>query len=70
MTLPARDPAEVDRLLEIVRLRYGDRLGPEQLTPLREGIAAIAALAAAVRAVPLANGDEPLASFMPYRADA
>ena len=69
MSPAARDPGEVDLLLRLVRHRYGDRLTDEQLAALRQGIEAIAQLAAAVRAVPLRNADEPLAPFTPFRAD-
>jgi hypothetical protein len=69
MSPAARDPAEVDLLLGLVRHRYGDRLTPAQLAALRENLEAIAALAAAVRCVPLSNADEPLAPFTPFRAD-
>ena len=69
MSPAARDPGEVDLLLGLVRHRYGDRLTPGQLAALRESVEAIAALAAAVRAVPLSNADEPLAPFTPFRAD-
>jgi hypothetical protein len=67
---PARDPGEVDLLLALVRHRYGDRLTGEQLGALRRGIETIAEHAAALRAVPLTGGDEPLAPFTPFRADA
>jgi hypothetical protein len=70
MSPAARDPGEVDLLLGLVRHRYGDRLTPEQLAALRQGVEAIADLAAALRAVPLRNADEPLAPFTPFRADA
>jgi hypothetical protein len=69
MSPAARDPGEVDLLLDLVRHRYGARLTAEQLAALRQGIEAIAQLATAVRAVPLRNGDEPLAPFTPFRAD-
>jgi hypothetical protein len=66
---PAREPGEVDLLLALVRHRYGTRLTAAQLEALRQGIEAIVDLAAAVRAVPLTNADEPLAPFTPFRAD-
>ena len=69
MSPAARDSGEVDLLLELVRHRYGSRLTVEQLEALRESVQAIGALAAAVRAVPLTNADEPLAPFTPFRAD-
>jgi hypothetical protein len=69
MSPAARDSGEVDLLLGLVRHRYGARLTAEQLEALRAGVEAIAELAAAVRAVPLGNADEPLAPFTPFRAD-
>jgi len=70
MSPAARDPAEVDLLLGLVRHRYGGRLTAEQLAALRQGVEAIAELGAALRAVPLTNADEPLAPFTPIRAGA
>ena len=66
---PARDPGEVDLLLALVRHRYGARLTAAQVEALRQGVEAVVDLAAAVRAVPLTNADEPLAPFTPFRAD-
>jgi hypothetical protein len=66
---PARDPGEVDLLLALVRHRYGARLTTAELEALRQGVEVIVDLAAAVRAVPLTNADEPLAPFTPFRAD-
>ena len=65
----ARDAGEVDLLLALVRHRYGERLTAGQLETLRRGIEAIAEHAAALRAVPLGNADEPLPAFTPFRAD-
>ena len=70
MSPAARDPREVDLRHALVRQRYGDRLTAEQLEALRLAVEAIVDLAAAVRAVPLTNADEPLALFTPFRADA
>lgn len=66
---PARDAVEVDLLLALVRHRYGDRLTGEQLEALRRAVETIAEHAAALRAAPLTNADEPLAPFTPFRAD-
>ena len=64
------DPAgEVESLLAIVRSHYGDRLTPEQLESVRQGIEGIVAAARALRSVRLENSDEPLQPFVPYRAE-
>jgi hypothetical protein len=70
MSPPARDSGEVDLLLSLVRHRYGDRLTDEQVAALRQAVEAVADLAAAVRAVPLGNADEPPGPFTPYRGEA
>ena len=62
--------AEVDTMLALVRERYGSRLDAEQLEGVRTAIEAIVQASRALRAVRLANADEPLQPFAPYRADA
>ena len=64
------DPSEVDRLFALVAERYGDRLTPAQLDEVRKGIEAIVTGARALRAVRLANADEPMPPFVPFRDDA
>jgi hypothetical protein len=65
------DPAaaEVYALFAMVSARYGGRLDAEQLEGVRKGIEAIVDAARLVRAVRLANSDEPFQTFGPYRAD-
>lgn len=65
------DPAaaEVHALVTVVNARYGGRLDAEQLEGVRKGIEAIVDAARLVRAVRLANSDEPSPAFRPYRAD-
>jgi hypothetical protein len=54
------DPAgETDRLLALVRDRYGDRLTAEELDAVRRGVDAIVEHARLLRAVRLRNADEP-----------
>lgn len=60
---------EQDALLHLVRRRHGQGLRPEQLEAVDEGVDAIAEMIAALRAVPLANHDEPFTSFVPYRRE-
>jgi len=61
--------AEVDTLLALVRERYGDRLDAAQLAAVRTAMEGIVQAARALRAVRLANADEPGQPFAAYRAD-
>jgi hypothetical protein len=61
---------EVDRLLAMVAERYGARLTPAQLEDVRKGIEAVVTGARALRAVKLANSDEPMQPFVPFRSDS
>jgi hypothetical protein len=61
---------EVDRLFAMVAERYGARLTAAQLEDVRKGIEAIVAGARVLRAVKLANSDEPMQPFVPFRADS
>ena len=63
-------PSEVDRLFALVAERYGARLTPAQLDDVRKGVEAVVTGARALRAVRLANADEPMQPFVPFRADA
>ncbi len=60
---------EQDALKHLVHQRYQHRLSAEQLDAVDEGVEAIAEMVAALRAVPLANHDEPFTSFIPYRCE-
>lgn len=60
---------EQDALEHLVHRRYGPRLSPEQLEAVDQGVGAIAEMVAALRAVPLANHEEPFTSFIPYRRE-
>ena len=60
---------EADALYEIVRQRYGDRLTPQQQEEVRKIVGAQVEAARALRAVRLANADEPMKPFAPYRAE-
>jgi hypothetical protein len=61
--------AEIAALFAIVKARYGTRLDEAQLEGVRKGVEAIVDAARLVRAVRLANADEPYQTFRPYRAD-
>ena len=69
MSEPAKPDPEADALFEIVRRRYGDRLTAEQLDEVRTIVQAQAEAARALRAIRLANSDEPMQPFAPYRAE-
>lgn len=66
----APGPNEVDRLFALVAERYGARLTPVQLEDVRKSIEAVVSGARALRAVKLANADEPMQPFVPFRADS
>ena len=63
-------PSEVDRLFAMIAERYGARLTPAQLEDVRRGVEAVVTGARALRAERLANSDEPMQPFVPFRADA
>jgi hypothetical protein len=69
MSEPEVVSAEVERLFALVRERYGSRLSAEELEGVRTAIVSIVQAAAALRAVRLANADEPGQPFAVYRAD-
>jgi hypothetical protein len=64
------DSREVDALFALVSARYGARLTAAQLEEVKKGVETIVTGARALRAVRLANRDEPMQSFTPFRADA
>ena len=60
----------VEALVALVRARYGARVTGEQLAELRDQVASQVARARVLRAIRLANADEPAQPFAPYRSDA
>ena len=58
----------IGNLFDLVRERYGSALSPEELEHVRTGVERLVEAADAMRSVPLSNADEPLATFVPYRA--
>jgi hypothetical protein len=60
---------EADRLLALVRARYGGRLSPAELEDVKNGVEAIVLAARALRAVRLEPSDEPFPPFAPIRGD-
>jgi hypothetical protein len=69
MSAPAADPGEVDRLLRLIRQRYGERLTDAQLDGVRRALETLVEQVTALRRAPLTNADEPLTRFSPFRAD-
>ena len=69
MTEAAKPDPEADALFEIVRGRYGERLTPAQQDEVRKIVEAQVEAARSLRAVRLANADEPMQPFAPYRAE-
>ncbi|WP_089944743.1 hypothetical protein [Candidatus Entotheonella palauensis] len=60
---------EQGALQELVRHRYRHHLTPEQFEAVQQEVAAVAEMIASLRAVPLANHEEPFTSFIPYRRE-
>ena len=69
MSEESKPDPEADALFEIVRQRYGARMPAAELEALRKIVAAQVEAARALRAVPLANADEPMQPFVPYRSE-
>jgi hypothetical protein len=59
-------PASVpDALLEVIRIRYGKQLTPEQLESIKRGLNRQQFLANRLKQLKLKNGDEPAFVFSP-----
>jgi hypothetical protein len=63
---PIADPRAI---LDLILQQYGTRLTPTEQEEVRQGVAGLVQVTAALRQVPLANSDEPCAVFMPYRQE-
>jgi len=61
--------SEAEHLFNMVKGRYGDRLGPEELDEVRKMVESNLKAAHALRAVRLDPGDEPFLVFTPYRKE-
>ena len=62
---PSDTEASMGRIIQ----RYGSRLTPIQLEEVRKGVEGLEQMTAALQQVQLANSDEPLAVFVPYRQE-
>jgi hypothetical protein len=60
---------ESEALFHLITQRYGQRLTPEELAEVRQGVEGITQAAATLRAVRLDNSTEPFALFVPYRKE-
>lgn len=69
MSGPASDRDEVQLRLALVLGRYGDRLDAGQIESLRRAVETLVEQVTGLRAVPLANADEPWPRFAPFRGD-
>ena len=65
--MAAVDEAEI--LFALIRQRYADRLDAAQLDDLRKTVEGLVRDLAALRAVKMADDEEPAQPFIPYRAD-
>ena len=68
-TPPDATTDEAERLYGLVRARYGHRLSESEFAELRKVVDGVLQAARALRAVKLANSDEPFQPFVPYRSD-
>jgi hypothetical protein len=69
MSAEERIRQERDAAFEFLMRRYGDRLTPEMAVGLRGAVEAVVKTVAAVRSVPLGNGEAPLLGFTPVRGE-
>jgi hypothetical protein len=67
-TDPAAD-ARVEAMIGLVTARYGDRITPEQMERVREGVKGLSDAMAALYAYPLTNADEPDATFFAVQGE-
>ena len=58
-----------DELLRMILARYGDRLTGQETDEVRKIVRRIANTSQELRAVRLANSDEPMALFQPYASE-
>jgi hypothetical protein len=69
MTSQPADDARIAAMLGLVTARHGDRIAPEQLERVREGVKGLAEAISALYTYPLTNADEPDATFFPIQED-
>ena len=59
-----------DLHLQIIQVRWGDRLNEEQLVELRKKVTANLERSRQLSMFPLTNGDEPASHFQAYQSEA
>ncbi len=62
--------SERQYLCDMIQSRYGNRLSAEAVEEVKKGVDGVVKAAAALRAVPLSNSDEPMICFIPYREES
>ena len=65
---PAPEPSEIDARMNLILARYGTHLDDDARRSIRRDVEAVIRRADRMRAFELANGDEPIPVFTPYRA--
>jgi hypothetical protein len=55
--------------MSIVEQMFGSRMSEAERDEVRKTVAGIVKLSAALKAVPLENGDEPFSTFVPVRPE-
>ncbi len=60
---------EQEAMQTFVRQRYRHYLTTEQSEAVEQGVKEVVEMLAELRAVPLANHEEPFTSFIPYRRE-
>ena len=63
MTSEPADDARLEAMISLVTARYGDRIAPEQMERVREGVKGLHDVVGALYAHPLSNADEPDTTF-------
>ena len=62
--------SDADLYLQIIQVRWGDRLNEEQLVELRKKVTANLERSKQLSMFPLTNSDEPAPHFQAYRSDS
>jgi len=60
---------EKEYLSGMIQHRYGNRLSIQDIEEVKKGVDGVIKTVAALRSVPLANSDEPMLRFTPYREE-
>jgi hypothetical protein len=66
---PQPADAHLEALIAAVTARYGAHIQPDQMDRLRETVTGLRDASVALAAYPLANGDEPDATFAAWQGE-